>query len=475
MTFTPITVTGSWRKPGPDGGEQPSSGQVTFQLYQALSDDDATILPRTRVVVPLNDAGDISVILAATDDPTTTPAGVPYEVVELVDKVQRRYFVEIPHAAAGGTVDLATLQPMTPLPPAVDPTRIPPDPTGQANGLVVTVENGVYTLQPGGGAGYTGPVELDLRGATPVDNQVAVDLSELPAGASSVTIYMPTSGSPLIAQVTMPPVERGPLPLIAVTSDGLTSLAIWTDSPFGPFPLTSQCPSTAAALATPASFPSIGDVWIALPPPGFDPGGLLQPSQIVDTVTAVAQAVEDDTGIAVDPTFVQSMSDAFVAQVVGSTYMIDQAVRNMNPVSSVLLQAAFTASVLAVPAPTTVELVPVTVGDTWNGVITTPTFNLPANVILSRIAIANGGAVNVIPSGLDPGQQMRVVLIVYNGYGPNTGGTIGVELNGVELARAEDIPVGSARAFQVAAKNVGGTITAVADYGTTIPNNSPDY
>lgn len=472
MSFTPITVTGSWKKAGPDGGTVPSSGQVTFQLYQALSDATSTILPRTKVVVPLSETGEISVELAATNDPDTTPTGGLYEVVELVDKEQRRYYVEIPYDAPGGTIDLATLQPMTPLPPAINPVRIPPDPTGQPDGYVVTVENGVYTLQAAGGGGYTGPVLLDLSGATPVDDQVAVDLSELPVGASSVTIYMPTSGTPLIAQVTMPPVERGPLPLIAATSDGSTSLAIWTDSPFGPFPLTSQCPSTAAALATPALFPSIGDFWIAQQAPGFDPGGLLQPTQIVATVAAVAQAVEDATGIAVDPTFVQSMSDAFVAQVVGSTYMIDQAVRNMNPVSSVLLQAAFTASVLAAPAS---ELVPVTSGDSWNGVITDPTFNLPANVISSRIAIANGGSVNVVPSGLNPGQQMRVALVVYNGYGSDTGGTIAVELNGVELARAEDIPVGSARAFQVAAKNVAGTITAVADFGTTIPNNSPDY
>lgn len=475
MSFTPITVTGSWKKAGPDGGTVASSGQVTFQLYQALSDATSTILPRTKVVVQLSDDGEISVQLAATNDPDTTPTGGLYEVVELIDRQQRRYYVEIPYDAPEATVDLATLQPMTPLPPAVNPLRIPPDPTGQPNGYVVTVENGVYTLQPAaGGGGYTGPVLIDVSTATPVDDQVAIDLSELAVGASSVTIVMPSSPSPLIALLTMPGVDRGPLPVIAATADGQTVLSIWTDSPFGPIPLTSSALGTACALTAPASFAGLGEFWRSVPPPGFNPGGLLQPSSIADTVTAVAQAVETATGLTVDPTFVQSMSDAFVAQVTDPVYLIDAAVRNMSPISSVLLQAAFTASVLAAPAAGS-DLVPVVNGDTWLGVLTNPTVNLSADTISTRFALADGGAVNVIPSGLNPGEQMRVALVVYNGFAGSTGGTISVQLNGTELGRAEDIPVGAARSFQVAAKNVDGTITATADYGMTIPSGSPDY
>lgn len=394
MAFTPITVTGSWRKPGPDGGELPSSGQVTFQLYQALSDDSETILPRSRVVVQLDDAGDISVILAATTDPTTTPAGVPYEVVELVDKVQRRYFVEIPHDAPGGTVDLATLQPMTPLPPAVDPARIPPDPTGQTDGLVVTVENGVYVLQPAASGGYTGPINIDLSGATPDgDGVVAVDLSAMNSGVTTVTVSLPSWPSPVTALITPPPTDRGAFGLLVSDLTGTTIVSIAISTGIGPLPIGPPSIGAASRILYPITMPTFGDLWYTLP---------LTYGDFPTPVLTPTNAGTEHTGITGDVTL------------------------------------------------SAVDFQPTIVFD-------------------------DGAVSNVTFDSFSADRQVHMSVILYNGSA-GSGGTIAISLNGSPWPRASDIPVGSARLFQlVVAKAADNTVTVFADHGLTIPSDSPDY
>lgn len=108
--FTQITVTGTYRTPA---GVAPNQGQVTFTLYTSLTDETNTQIPTDPIVVQLDSDGSFSQVLAATNDPTTRPIGIPYLVAENIDGATRRYYVTVPYNAPGGTVDLAALAPTT--------------------------------------------------------------------------------------------------------------------------------------------------------------------------------------------------------------------------------------------------------------------------------------------------------------------------------------------------------------------------
>ena len=64
--------------------------------------------------VELDKNGAISIVLAANNDPSTTPSGTTYRVQEdLTGQTTIAYNVIVPYNAAGGTVNLATLAPVT--------------------------------------------------------------------------------------------------------------------------------------------------------------------------------------------------------------------------------------------------------------------------------------------------------------------------------------------------------------------------
>jgi hypothetical protein len=68
----------------------------------------------------LNKNGVLSIVLAANNDPGTTPVGTTYRVQEtLTGQDTRLYDVVIPYNAPSATVDLATLAPVTTTAPAV--------------------------------------------------------------------------------------------------------------------------------------------------------------------------------------------------------------------------------------------------------------------------------------------------------------------------------------------------------------------
>ena len=123
MSFTPITVTGTYHK----ADSSAEVGTVTFQLMTALingSDERST----DPIVATLDASGHISVVLAATDDPGTEPTGVTYLVLEelsdrevpwsnqgvLAGYASRAYYLSLPHTLPGGTVDLSTIVPVAP-------------------------------------------------------------------------------------------------------------------------------------------------------------------------------------------------------------------------------------------------------------------------------------------------------------------------------------------------------------------------
>lgn len=110
MSFTVVTVTASYQNE--DG--TPAAGTVQFQLTEPIS-NGGTISYHTPLTVTLNASGQLSVPLVANDDTDTTPQGSQYVVIERVTSASNReYTVSVPHAAPGGTVDLAALQPGQP-------------------------------------------------------------------------------------------------------------------------------------------------------------------------------------------------------------------------------------------------------------------------------------------------------------------------------------------------------------------------
>ncbi|HEX7050013.1 MAG TPA: glycosyl hydrolase family 28-related protein [Longimicrobiales bacterium] len=110
MALTTITVTARYQ----DAEGNPASGTVTFRLSTALLDSDGNVIvPPRPIVATLDATGAIAQPLVATNDPTTQPAGVTYQVIERVGGETRVYAVEVPFDAPGGTVDLADLAPVT--------------------------------------------------------------------------------------------------------------------------------------------------------------------------------------------------------------------------------------------------------------------------------------------------------------------------------------------------------------------------
>ena len=131
MTDTLITVTGTYV----DAHDTPLSGRVTFApLIQAGNADPKRIVTTKRVSADLDVDGAFTVDLIASDDADWQTDGAVYYRVEewLADGTPvNRYVVALP--AAGGTVDLADVQPVS------DPQDVLayPVPGPQGEGLIL--------------------------------------------------------------------------------------------------------------------------------------------------------------------------------------------------------------------------------------------------------------------------------------------------------------------------------------------------
>ena len=112
MAFTTITVTGTYLQAD---NSTPATGNVTFLASTTMTDssNDQIVAP-TFVTGTLNGAGTFSVSLTATDDSTTQPTGVTYEVTENIDGAgQKKYNIAVPENSIAGTLDLADITPAT--------------------------------------------------------------------------------------------------------------------------------------------------------------------------------------------------------------------------------------------------------------------------------------------------------------------------------------------------------------------------
>ena len=106
-SITPVTVTCTYLLPSGD----PATGAVSF-TPSITAATTGTVVPVSPLTVTLDDAGALSVVLAATDDADWV-GGFTYEVVERIDGAPKRtYTIQVPAASPGGTLDLATVTPV---------------------------------------------------------------------------------------------------------------------------------------------------------------------------------------------------------------------------------------------------------------------------------------------------------------------------------------------------------------------------
>ncbi len=110
MAFTTITVTGTYKQAD---GTTAASGNVTFIASTTMTDSSNNqIIAPTLTTGTLNGSGTFSVSLTATDDSTTSPTGVTYEVTENIDGAgQNKYNINVPQNSVGGALDLADITP----------------------------------------------------------------------------------------------------------------------------------------------------------------------------------------------------------------------------------------------------------------------------------------------------------------------------------------------------------------------------
>ena len=110
MAFTTIALTATFLQAD---NSTPADGNVTFIASTTMQDSSNNqIIAPTLSTGTLNASGSISVNLTATDDSTTQPSGVTYEVTENIDGAgQNKYSIEVPSASADATLDLADVTP----------------------------------------------------------------------------------------------------------------------------------------------------------------------------------------------------------------------------------------------------------------------------------------------------------------------------------------------------------------------------
>lgn len=87
----------------------PATGSVRFSAPQIVRVGASVVMP-DPVEVPLDASGHVAVNLQATDDPGISPADWAWEVCELIEGDERRYFIQVP--SGSGPINLATVAPV---------------------------------------------------------------------------------------------------------------------------------------------------------------------------------------------------------------------------------------------------------------------------------------------------------------------------------------------------------------------------
>lgn len=215
MTFTNVTVVGTYTTVA----GTPAAGSVALQATADMQDGSGDIRVATIVSAPLDGAGHVSLLVTATDDPTTSPSSVSYTVTERIvgAPTVRTYNVGVPHTSplVGGmpTLDLSTVAPQLPASPTYSYV------------LLSTVG------QPGGVA------SLDGTGHVP-----SAQLP--PSGTGTVTSVTSTSAALTVANGTTTPA------LTPVFGTAAATLAQGNDARFAGSPAGTAGASLSATDAT---------------------------------------------------------------------------------------------------------------------------------------------------------------------------------------------------------------------------------
>lgn len=189
MAFTQITVVGTYRL----GDGTAAAGAVTFTPVVPMRNGSTVI--SAPVSGQLNGSGTVTVSLAATTDPGTTPTGNTYEVVEYLNNqpAARRYNIVV--AYNGGQIDLATAAPAVPGPASnVYLTQADADAryelSGAGGGPSTPADGSVTNAKVAVGAAITLDKTVDSTGSTgrlALTNAERTKLSGVATGATAYT------------------------------------------------------------------------------------------------------------------------------------------------------------------------------------------------------------------------------------------------------------------------------------------------
>jgi hypothetical protein len=165
LALTTITVTGTYDNEGATA----ASGTVTFTLSAPLVDTAAHVTYEPIPYTATLSAGAFSINLPATNDSTTSPTGLVYNVVESITGVVGTYTwsAPLPHTTSPLTIDAwrATATNLTLVPPATSAVTLPAGTT--------------YTSQQGLAGSV---VALDSSGLIPT--------SDLGTGVASSAVFL---------------------------------------------------------------------------------------------------------------------------------------------------------------------------------------------------------------------------------------------------------------------------------------------
>lgn len=105
-TWSTVSVYGDYFRRS-DGS--PATGSVRFSAAQIVRAGASIVVP-DPVEVDLDANGHVQVDLQATDDANISPADWAWEVLELIDGDERRYFIQVPSGSS--PINLATVAPV---------------------------------------------------------------------------------------------------------------------------------------------------------------------------------------------------------------------------------------------------------------------------------------------------------------------------------------------------------------------------
>lgn len=208
--LTVDTLTGTYLHQ--DG--TPAIGQVTFTLSEIIFDSFSNqIVMPVPITVVLDDNGQFSFSIIANNDPITMPQGSDYVVTEeLVGVAPRTYTITVPSSAAGGTVDISSLQPYGTAAPSGIPTLVRvsgtyTNPDGSPAVGQISVQLSEVLAVPGGGlmiAPLPAALLLDPTGSFAQTLFANDDSCTLPAG-SFYNVNQQITGAPASAAAIVVP------------------------------------------------------------------------------------------------------------------------------------------------------------------------------------------------------------------------------------------------------------------------------